>query len=169
MKHILFVVGMVLMLASMGCIAEVENTVLSPESGNMRPREPLQRLCLQVLTVLTLIVCDAALHLCAHAQVSPTPRSLTNSPMATVDGRQIFRSDVNKYYENQVASAQQPPTGAKATILRLNILRQVIDDEMVISRAEQLGSAGHRGRGRPQVQRDQVSLYPGRIRSAVER
>jgi len=59
--------------------------------------------------------------------------------MATVDGRKIFRSDVDKYYDNQVASAQQPPAGEQATILRLNILRQMIDDEMVMHRAEKLG------------------------------
>src|SRR5271155_2924629 len=59
--------------------------------------------------------------------------------MATVDGRKIFRSDVDKYYDNQVASAQQPPVGEQATILRLNILRQMIDDEMVMRRAEKLG------------------------------
>jgi peptidyl-prolyl cis-trans isomerase SurA len=59
--------------------------------------------------------------------------------MATVDGRKIFRSDVDKYYDNQVASAQQAPTGEQATILRLNILRQLIDDEMVMRRAEKLG------------------------------
>jgi peptidyl-prolyl cis-trans isomerase SurA len=61
--------------------------------------------------------------------------------MATVDGRKIFRSDVDKYYENSVASAspQQTPTGEQATILRLNILRQLIDDEMVMRRAEKLG------------------------------
>jgi peptidyl-prolyl cis-trans isomerase SurA len=59
--------------------------------------------------------------------------------MATVDGRKIFRSDVDKYYENQVASAQQQPVGEQATILRLNILRQLIDDEMVMRRAEKLG------------------------------
>jgi peptidyl-prolyl cis-trans isomerase SurA len=59
--------------------------------------------------------------------------------MATVDGRKIFRSDVDKYYENQVASAQQAPVGEQATILRLNILRQLIDDEMVMRRAEKLG------------------------------
>jgi peptidyl-prolyl cis-trans isomerase SurA len=50
--------------------------------------------------------------------------------MATVDGRKIFRSDVDKYYDNQVASAQQPPTGEQATTLRLNILHQLIDDEV---------------------------------------
>lgn len=59
--------------------------------------------------------------------------------MATVDGRKIFRSDVDKYYDNQVASAQQTPVGEQETILRLNILRQLIDDEMVMRRAEKLG------------------------------
>jgi peptidyl-prolyl cis-trans isomerase SurA len=61
--------------------------------------------------------------------------------MATVDGRKIFRSDVDKYYDNQVASAsaQQTPVGEQATILRLNILRQLIDDEMIMRRAEKLG------------------------------
>ena len=43
-----------------------------------------------------------------------------NSPtggdvMATVDGRKILRTDVDKYYDSQVASAQQAPTGEQAT------------------------------------------------------
>ena len=59
--------------------------------------------------------------------------------MATVDGRKIFRTDVDKYYDNQVASAQQSPTGEQATALRLNILRQLIDDEILMRRAEKLG------------------------------
>jgi peptidyl-prolyl cis-trans isomerase SurA len=59
--------------------------------------------------------------------------------MATVDGRKIFRSDVDKYYDNQVASAQQPPSGEQATTLRLNILHQLIDDEILMRRAEKLG------------------------------
>jgi len=59
--------------------------------------------------------------------------------MATVDGRKIFRSDLDKYYDNQVASAQQAPTGEQATALRLNILHQMIDDEILMRRAEKLG------------------------------
>jgi peptidyl-prolyl cis-trans isomerase SurA len=59
--------------------------------------------------------------------------------MATVDGRKIFRSDVDKYYDNQVASAQQAPAGEQATALRLNILRQMIDDQILMRRAEKLG------------------------------
>jgi peptidyl-prolyl cis-trans isomerase SurA len=59
--------------------------------------------------------------------------------MATVDGRKILKSDVDSYYENQVASAQQKPTGEQATALRLNILHQLIEDEIVMRRAEKLG------------------------------
>jgi len=59
--------------------------------------------------------------------------------MATVDGRKILKSDVDSYYENQVASAQQRPTGEQATALRLNILHQLIEDEIVMRRAEKLG------------------------------
>src|SRR5579863_4582100 len=59
--------------------------------------------------------------------------------MATVDGRKIFRSDLDKYYNNQVSSAQQAPTGEQATALRLNILHQMIDDEILMRRAEKLG------------------------------
>jgi peptidyl-prolyl cis-trans isomerase SurA len=59
--------------------------------------------------------------------------------MATVDGRKIFRSDVDKYYDAQVAAAQQPPSGEQATALRLNILHQLIEDEIVMRRAEKLG------------------------------
>src|SRR5690349_24565592 len=59
--------------------------------------------------------------------------------MATVDGRKIFRADVDKYYDNNVASAQQAPTGEQATALRLNILHQMIDDEIITRRAEKLG------------------------------
>jgi peptidyl-prolyl cis-trans isomerase SurA len=59
--------------------------------------------------------------------------------MATVDGRKIFRSEVDKYYDNNVASAQQAPTGEQATALRLNILNQMIDDYILMRRAEKLG------------------------------
>jgi peptidyl-prolyl cis-trans isomerase SurA len=60
--------------------------------------------------------------------------------MATVDGRKIFRSDVDKYYDNyQQSSSQQPASGEQATALRLQILHQMIDDEIVMRRAEKLG------------------------------
>jgi len=66
-------------------------------------------------------------------------RQVGGDVMATVDGRKIFRSDLDKYYDNQIASAQQAPTGEQATALRLNILHQMIDDEILMRRAEKLG------------------------------
>ena len=60
--------------------------------------------------------------------------------MATVDGRKIFRSDVDKHYDNyRASSSQQSPTGEQATALRLQILHQMIDDEILMRRAEKLG------------------------------
>ena len=79
---------------------------------------------------------SAAVLLAALAACTPQP---SGDVMATVDGRKIFRSDVDKYYDNNVASAQQAPTGEQATALRLNILHQMIDDEILMRRAEKLG------------------------------
>lgn len=59
--------------------------------------------------------------------------------VATVDGRKIYRVDVDKYYENQTAGSQQQPVGEQATSLRLSILRELIDNEIVMHRAEKLG------------------------------
>jgi peptidyl-prolyl cis-trans isomerase SurA len=84
------------------------------------------------------IVAVAAGAIFLAALVACKPQ-VSGDVMATVDGRKIFRSDVDKYFDNQVASAQQPPAGEQATILRLNILRQMIDDEIVMRRAEKLG------------------------------
>ena len=92
------------------------------------------------------IVLWAAFLLAALAGCNSKPGS---DVMATVDGRKIFRSDVDKYYDNNVASAQQPPTGEQATALRLNILHQMIDDEILMRRAEKLGLLANTTRSRP--------------------
>jgi peptidyl-prolyl cis-trans isomerase SurA len=59
--------------------------------------------------------------------------------VASVDGRKILAVDLEKYYENQVAESEQKPTGEQATSLRLGILRQLIDNEILMRRAEKLG------------------------------
>jgi peptidyl-prolyl cis-trans isomerase SurA len=58
---------------------------------------------------------------------------------ATVDGRKIYRADVEKYYQNQTAGSQQQPAGEQATSLRLSILRELVDNEILMRRAEKLG------------------------------
>lgn len=59
--------------------------------------------------------------------------------MAKVDGRKIYRADVDKYYTNQTSGSEQQPSGEQATSLRLGILTQMIDDELLMRRAEKLG------------------------------
>jgi peptidyl-prolyl cis-trans isomerase SurA len=59
--------------------------------------------------------------------------------MATVNGRKITRTEVQKYYDNQVAAAPQKPSEEQADTLRLNILRELIDNEILMQRAETLG------------------------------
>jgi peptidyl-prolyl cis-trans isomerase SurA len=59
---------------------------------------------------------------------------------ASVDGRKIYRTDVEKYYQNQTSGTQQQqPVGEQATSLRLSILRELIDNEILMRRAEKLG------------------------------
>jgi peptidyl-prolyl cis-trans isomerase SurA len=69
------------------------------------------------------------------------PKQGGGDVMASVDGRKILRSDVEKYYLNQTSSSDQPqpPIGEQATSLRLSILRELIDNEILMHRAEKLG------------------------------
>ncbi len=59
--------------------------------------------------------------------------------MATVNGHKIDRAEVTKYYDNQTADAAQKPSDEQADSLRLSILKQLIDNEILMQRAEKLG------------------------------
>ncbi len=59
--------------------------------------------------------------------------------MATVNGRKITRTEVQKWYDSQVADAPQKPSEEQADTLRLNVLRGLIDNEILMQRAEKLG------------------------------
>ncbi len=59
--------------------------------------------------------------------------------MARVNGRKITRAEVDKYYQNQTANSPQKPSEEQADNLRLNILKGLIDNEILMQRAEKLG------------------------------
>jgi peptidyl-prolyl cis-trans isomerase SurA len=63
----------------------------------------------------------------------------TEGVMATVNGRKVLRAEVDKYYNNQTAQAPQKPIDEQADTLRLNILKELIDNEILMQRAEKLG------------------------------
>ena len=58
--------------------------------------------------------------------------------LATVNGQKILRSEVDKYFNNQTADAPQKPTGEQAVSLRLGILDQLIQEQILMQRAQKL-------------------------------
>ncbi len=64
-----------------------------------------------------------------------------NTPdvMAKVNGHKITKAEVDKYYDNQTAGSPQQPAEEQGTSLRLGILRELIDNEILMQRAEKLG------------------------------
>ena len=81
------------------------------------------------------LVAIAAVLLTAHCNSSTTSPDV----MAKVNGHKIMRVDVDKYYDNQTSGSPQQPTEEQATSLRLSILKELIDNEILMQRAEKLG------------------------------
>lgn len=61
--------------------------------------------------------------------------------MATVNGKEILSSDVEKYYNASLGDSPQQPSAEQADIVRLNILHQMIEDEILQQRAVKLNLA----------------------------
>jgi len=59
--------------------------------------------------------------------------------VARVDGHDISRADLDKYYDNQTSGSGNHPAGEQAVSLRLGILRDLIENEILMRRAEKLG------------------------------
>jgi peptidyl-prolyl cis-trans isomerase SurA len=59
--------------------------------------------------------------------------------MSSVNGHKIYRTEVDKYYANQTAGSDQQPAGEQAVSLRLSILNELIETEILMQRAEKLG------------------------------
>jgi len=55
--------------------------------------------------------------------------------VATVNGKPILRSEVETLYQNNLGESHQQPSAVQSDIMRLNILRQLIDEEIVMQRA----------------------------------
>lgn len=94
----------------------------------MKTNVPFRR-CLAVLLALPF----------AFGLMACGPKGNAGEVAATVDGRKIYRTDVEKYFQNQTAGSDQVPVGEQGTTLRLNILRELIDNEILMHRAEKLG------------------------------
>jgi peptidyl-prolyl cis-trans isomerase SurA len=58
--------------------------------------------------------------------------------VATVNGKEIQRADLDRLYNASIAEAQQKPSGAQEKINRLQALRTLINDEILQQRAAKL-------------------------------
>lgn len=59
--------------------------------------------------------------------------------LAKVNGKKILSSEVDKYYNAQIEGAPTKPSPEQADSLKLSILRELIDNEILMQRAEKLG------------------------------
>jgi peptidyl-prolyl cis-trans isomerase SurA len=85
------------------------------------------------------VTCSVALAaLCLVPFVIGCNRTHSPDVMAVVNGKKIMRADVEKYYRNSLGDSKQEPPAEQANIARLNILRQLIDDEIRMQRAAKL-------------------------------
>jgi peptidyl-prolyl cis-trans isomerase SurA len=68
-----------------------------------------------------------------------TSKPSGNDVMAKVNGKKILRVEVDKYYNNQTAGAPQQPSAEQAQALKLNILTKLIENEILVQRAQKDG------------------------------
>jgi peptidyl-prolyl cis-trans isomerase SurA len=82
------------------------------------------RLALPLVTLVLLSACN---------------RSAPASVAATVNGRAITYADLDKQYQFQFPSAAERPSDDQVQIQRLEVLRTLIDSEIMLQRAEKAG------------------------------
>jgi peptidyl-prolyl cis-trans isomerase SurA len=101
--------------------------------GKREKRRPWTARCSAACAVLAIAVVLLLLAgACGKGQAGP-------DVLAKVNGRKIVRSEVDKYYRNQTEGSPQSPSEEQAQSLRLSILRELIDNEILMQRAEKLG------------------------------
>ncbi len=98
------------------------------EGNTLKNRDCIRRVALVVAVAFLLIALSAC-----------KGNSSGGDLMAAVNGRKIYRTEVDKYYANQTAGSDQQPAGEQAVSLRLSILNELVETEILMQRAEKLG------------------------------
>src|SRR5713226_7045083 len=66
-------------------------------------------------------------------------RSAPANVAATVNGRSITYAELEKQYQSQFAAQGDRPSDDQMTIQKLEVLRTLVDNEIMLQRAEKLG------------------------------
>jgi len=80
--------------------------------------------CLLLATLLLPVACRKA----ANQNVA-----------ATVNGYNIAYEQLDKYFNAQMQGSSEKPDEEQATVIKLNLLREMIDNQIMLQRAERLG------------------------------
>ncbi len=80
--------------------------------------------------IVRIAVLGAALAILGGCQRAHDPNTV-----ATVNGKPIQHSEVETLFQNNLGDSHQQPSKVQADIMRLNILRQLIDEEILMQRA----------------------------------
>src|SRR6204780_4258820 len=80
------------------------------------------------LAGVLLVVCACG---CKHA--------VSDNVAATVNGRLITYADLDKQYQAQFMSSSEKPSRDQMEIQKLEVLRTLVDNEIMLQRAEKLG------------------------------
>jgi peptidyl-prolyl cis-trans isomerase SurA len=75
----------------------------------------------------------AALSICACNRSAPA------NVAAVVNGRSITYAELDKYYQSQIANPSDRPSDDQVLIQKLELLRTMIDAEIMLQRAEKMG------------------------------
>ena len=94
-------------------------------------------------------------------------RSAPANVAATVNGRAITYAELDKQFQSQFGPPGEQKNDDQTLIQRLEVLRTLIDNEVMLQRAEEDGPDGG-GRGcRREIHGVESPLYRGRIPKAV--
>lgn len=80
--------------------------------------------------ILKVAVLGAVVAVLGGCQRAHDPNTL-----ATVNGKPIGRSEVETIFQNNLGDSHQQPSKVQADVMRLSILRQLIDEEILMQRA----------------------------------
>jgi len=81
------------------------------------------------------VLCSVLLGVCACA----CKRAISDNVAATVSGRVITYADLDKQYQAQFMSSTEKPSTDQMEIQKLEVLRTLVDNEIMLQRAEKLG------------------------------
>ena len=103
-----------------------------------------RRLCVAAALAVVLLI--------AACRSTPSSTPVTADTLAVVNGRAIMRDNVEKSFR-RTSNPAQTLSDEEATTARLGILDELITEEILLSKANELKDPGHRQRRRFGVRR----------------